>query len=234
MGSVPWPGIKPRPCTLEVWSLSKWTTREVPKTFTYENDSLLSLRPAWSGSPQLSNFPFCLLHHTQAKLAFLLLRFTSLISVLGNLFLLFLLPEICVSRFFVRLSSYRSAQMSQLFCDHSCHSRWLTEWSGLWYSRVENLRLRYTPRMLSRIWLFCDSMDCNPPGFSVHGTPGKSTGVGCHFLIQKIHSLSLGKEVCNGFPAWNLTDSEILGCHLLYTNAILGQDSTLLGARIYT
>ena len=28
-------------------------------------------------------------------------------------------------------------------------------------------------------------MDCNPPGFSVHGdSPGKNTGVGCHFLLQ--------------------------------------------------
>ena len=23
--------------------------------------------------------------------------------------------------------------------------------------------------LLSRVWLFCDSKDCNPPGFSVHG-----------------------------------------------------------------
>ena len=30
-------------------------------------------------------------------------------------------------------------------------------------------------------------MDCNPPGFSVHGaSPGKNTGVGCHALLQGI------------------------------------------------
>ena len=30
-------------------------------------------------------------------------------------------------------------------------------------------------------------MDCNPPGYSVHGeSPGKNTGVGCHFLLQGI------------------------------------------------
>ena len=30
-----------------------------------------------------------------------------------------------------------------------------------------------------------DSMDCSPPGSSVHGIfPGKSTGVGCHCLLQ--------------------------------------------------
>ena len=33
----------------------------------------------------------------------------------------------------------------------------------------------------------CDPMDCSPPGSSVHGdSPGKSTGVGCHTLLQGI------------------------------------------------
>jgi len=33
----------------------------------------------------------------------------------------------------------------------------------------------------------CDPMDCSPPGTSVHGdSPGKNTGVGCHFLLQWI------------------------------------------------
>ena len=27
---VPWPGIKPRPLALAVWSLNHWTTREIP------------------------------------------------------------------------------------------------------------------------------------------------------------------------------------------------------------
>ena len=33
----------------------------------------------------------------------------------------------------------------------------------------------------------CDPMDCRPPGSSVHGvSPGKSTAVGCRFLLQGI------------------------------------------------
>ena len=33
----------------------------------------------------------------------------------------------------------------------------------------------------------CDPMGCSPPGSSVHGdSPGKSTEVGCHFLLQGI------------------------------------------------
>ena len=30
----------------------------------------------------------------------------------------------------------------------------------------------------------CDPMDCSPSGSSVHGIPGKKTGVGCHALLQ--------------------------------------------------
>ena len=33
----------------------------------------------------------------------------------------------------------------------------------------------------------CDPVDCSPPGSSVHGdSPGRNTGVNCHFLIQGI------------------------------------------------
>ena len=33
----------------------------------------------------------------------------------------------------------------------------------------------------------CDPMDCSPPGSSVHGdSPGRNTGMGCHFLLQGI------------------------------------------------
>ena len=32
----------------------------------------------------------------------------------------------------------------------------------------------------------CDPMDCSLPGSSVHGIPGKNTGVGCHALLQGI------------------------------------------------
>ena len=35
----------------------------------------------------------------------------------------------------------------------------------------------------------CDPMDCSPPGsFSPRDSPGKNTGVGCHFLPQRIFS----------------------------------------------
>ena len=34
----------------------------------------------------------------------------------------------------------------------------------------------------------CNPMDCNSPGFSVHGySPGKNTGVGCHALLQGLN-----------------------------------------------
>ena len=40
-------------------------------------------------------------------------------------------------------------------------------------------------KSLSWVWLFETPMDCSLPGFS-RDSPGKSTGVGCHFLLQGI------------------------------------------------
>ena len=46
----------------------------------------------------------------------------------------------------------------------------------------------------------CDSMGCSLPGSSDHGIfPGKSTGVGCHFLLQGIfptQGLNPGLQHC--------------------------------------
>ena len=40
---------------------------------------------------------------------------------------------------------------------------------------------------LSCVWLFCDPVECSLPGSFVHWNfPGKSTGVGYHFLLQGI------------------------------------------------
>ena len=33
----------------------------------------------------------------------------------------------------------------------------------------------------------CDSVDCGPPGSSVHGdSPGENAGVDCHALLQRV------------------------------------------------
>ena len=40
---------------------------------------------------------------------------------------------------------------------------------------------------LSCVRLFATPLDCSPPGSSVHGgSPGKSTGMDCHALLQRI------------------------------------------------
>ena len=39
--------------------------------------------------------------------------------------------------------------------------------------------------LLHRVQLFCNSMDCSPPGFSM-GFPKQEYRVGCHFLLQGI------------------------------------------------
>ena len=42
-------------------------------------------------------------------------------------------------------------------------------------------------KSLSRVWHFVNPMDCSLLGSSIHGIfPGKSTGMDCHFLLQRI------------------------------------------------
>ena len=42
-------------------------------------------------------------------------------------------------------------------------------------------------KLLQSCLTLCNPMDCSPPDSSVHGdSPGKNTGVGCHFLLQGI------------------------------------------------
>ena len=59
--------------------------------------------------------------------------------------------------------------------------------SGIKYRLRENLKsesavLCLAPQLCLTLW---DPMDCRPPGSSVHGdSPGKTTGVGCHALLQ--------------------------------------------------
>ena len=58
----------------------------------------------------------------------------------------------------------------------------------------------------------CDPEDCSPPGSSIHGdSPGKNTGVGCHFLLQGIFwtqgstcisSPALTSEFCTTSSTW--------------------------------
>ena len=56
----------------------------------------------------------------------------------------------------------------------------------------------------------CDPRDGSPPGFPVPGiSPGKNTGVGCHFLLQCIKVKS-ESEVAQ----WYLTPSDPMDCSL--------------------
>ena len=47
-------------------------------------------------------------------------------------------------------------------------------------------RARYY--IIYKVWSdFCNPVDCSPPGLSVHrDSPGKNTGVDCHFLLWGI------------------------------------------------
>ena len=47
----------------------------------------------------------------------------------------------------------------------------------------------------------CDAMDCSPPGSCPWDSPGRSSGVGCHFLLQgiPIHGSNLCLLTCVSF-----------------------------------
>ena len=61
----------------------------------------------------------------------------------------------------------------------------------------------------------CDSMDCSPPGSSVHGdSPDKNTGVGCHALLQVIFPTEVSR-IAGGFfflPSEHHQSPRILEC----------------------
>ena len=53
--------------------------------------------------------------------------------------------------------------------------------------QTAGLRVCVCVKLLQLCLTLCDSMDCSPPGPSVHGhSPGKNTGMGCHALLQGI------------------------------------------------
>ena len=60
-----------------------------------------------------------------------------------------------------------------------------------WVSRILNFspklkKMEKCKREATQSCLFTTPMDCSPPGSYVHGgPPGKSSGVGCHFLLHK-------------------------------------------------
>ena len=54
--------------------------------------------------------------------------------------------------------------------------------------KSRNLKTSVVPCLVTQSCsTLCNPMDCSPPGSSIHGdSPGKTTGVGCHALLQGI------------------------------------------------
>ena len=49
-------------------------------------------------------------------------------------------------------------------------------------------------KLIQSCLTLCNPMDCSLPGFFVHeDSPGKNTGVGCHFLLQEIFLIQRSK-----------------------------------------
>ena len=70
-------------------------------------------------------------------------------------------------------------------------TRLLYKWKFLPDQVVLNLgthwnHLAATVKSLQLCLTLCDPIDGSPPGSSPWDSPGKNTGVGCHFLLQRI------------------------------------------------
>ena len=76
--------------------------------------------------------------------------------------------------------------------------------------------------MLSCVRLFCDPMNCSPPGFSAHWYfPGKNMGMSCHFLLQGIISTQGSNLHLLHWQADSLTWSHLtLNNHLIDRSVI--------------
>ena len=69
-------------------------------------------------------------------------------------------------------------------------------WSMDTFFCYRNPSTRYTVvvvHSLSRVWLFCIPMHCRV--LRPWDSPGKNTGVGCHFLLQRIF-MTQGSNLC--------------------------------------
>ena len=76
------------------------------------------------------------------------------------------------------------AYIEQSFLCYTVGSSWLLLFLFLNQHGRPCMQVHMLLQLLSRfscVWL-CSPLDCNPPGFSVHG---KNTGVGCHALLQR-------------------------------------------------
>ena len=68
---------------------------------------------------------------------------------------------------------------------------------GVMFRECLNVKLSLLLSRFSRVWL-CDTIDGSPPGSRPWDSPGKNTGVGCHFLLQsmKVKSESEVAQSC--------------------------------------
>ena len=69
-------------------------------------------------------------------------------------------------------------------------------------------------KLLQSCLTLCDPIDSSPPGSRPWDSPGKNTGVGCHFLLQGMKVKS-EREVAQSRPTlWNSMNCSLPGSFL--------------------
>ena len=70
---------------------------------------------------------------------------------------------------------------------HSHKIRPVSQGLAWLFMQISQMLIYYLCLVAQSCLTLCNSMDCSPPGSSVHGdSPSKSIGVGCHALLQGI------------------------------------------------
>ena len=90
-----------------------------------------------------------------------------------------------ISHAIMRVKNWNNSHAINISLQPFCFPLWVQ------YSKnstsYSTLYCKVIVESLSCVQLFCDPMDCSPPGASVLGdSPGKNTGVDCHALFQGI------------------------------------------------
>ena len=123
----------------------------------------------------------------------------------------------------------------------------------VWSTQSKDLivnKVKVKVKLLSRVWLFCDSMDCSLPGSTVHGIlqariqewvaipfsrgsswPRDQTWVSC--LAERFFTVWATREAyaphspLTFYPAWNKTQAPFSLSKILLGNALTASSSSL-------
>ena len=84
---------------------------------------------------------------------------------------------------------------------------------------------------------FCNPLDCGPPGSPVHEiSPGRHTGVGCHFLLHSLHTpiRNLKQNTTSIWALGSSKDHLLTGSYCMESDTVSSPSFLLLSQLLHT